>query len=863
MDDGRWQKIKSLFAEAEDLAADDRFSFLASIDDPELRSEVTSLLDAHEQNENLLEINALDLPAKLVEDDQHKGQSVGHYTIIRPIGHGGMGTVYLAERTDGEFKQKVALKLVRQTIADAETEKRFRSEREILASLNHPYIAQLHDGGVSDTGVPYFAMEYIEGKQLLEYARENRLSVKDKLKLILRVCSAVSFAHRNLTVHRDLKPSNILVTADGDPKLLDFGLAKIVDENLIDQEQTATVYRAFTPAYASPEQILGRKVTTSSDVYSLGVVFYELLTGVKPFHFEGKSLEEIIRAIDDGHPPRPSSIDPNSSGLRGDIDNIALKCLQKEPDQRYRSVEEFSGDIERFLDGRPIIARPASLRYRASKFLKRNKIAVASAAIVSITLIAALGVSLWQARIAREERDRAQRRFEDVRKLSNSLLFEITPKIEQLPGTTEAREILVNRASEYLDSLASESQDDIELRRELAAAYEKVGDLQGNPNRPNLGDLSGAIESYDKAYGLRASLPKTNDSTAGLAANRSRAANIRFVQNYVRESLENSEEAIGLYESIVNDPSTPDTIRRAYFETKLDHGQTFANNNQYETAIPIHRKVVADISRLDRSDPETLRIDARARSFLANALSWDGKQEEAELEMASAVKVAESLAAGHPNDTGIQKVLWRVYMLASSIHESIKNDLAYSFAEKAVTAAKHSVAADAADTQAKHNLARSYSRLGNTSILTGRVPKGAAELNESRTLLLSLIEREPKNATYQDDLGSLYTRIGDARKKQKDLNGALSAFDDSATVFERIALADEKNTVAMRDWAQALKNVAEVNATLGRTALAKAAYEKAIGLVEKLKAANALGKWDEKVFAEMSVAYEKLRDPAG
>jgi len=858
MDPESWQKVKELFAAAEDLAAEDRPAFLDTIDDPDLRSELASLLEERELDEDLLESNAIDLAAKLSDDEQHKGQRFGHYTIIRAIGHGGMGVVFLAERTDGEFHQRVALKLVRQTIADPAAEKRFRSEREILASLNHPYIAQLHDGGVSEAGIPYFAMEYVEGMQLLEYARHNRLSVKDKLKLILRVCSAVSFAHRNLTVHRDLKPSNILVTADGDPKLLDFGLAKIVDENLNDQEQTATVYRAFTPGYASPEQILGRKITTSSDVYSLGVVFYELLTGIKPFDLEGKSLEEIVRTINDKRPSRPSSVSPDLSRHSGDLDNIALKCLENEPEQRYRSIEELAGDIERFLDGRPIVARPASFRYRTAKFLKRNKVGVASAAIVVITLIAALAVSLWQAKLAREERDRAERRFEDVRQLSISLLFEITPKIEQLPGTTEAREILVMRASEYLDSLAAESQDDTELRRELAAAYEKVGDLQGFPDKPNLGDLSGAIESYDKAYGLRLSLSSGRESVAELAANRSRAAKVRLVQNYVRESLQNSEEAIARYESIINDPQTEVSTLRSYLEAKLDHGQTYANNNQYETAIPIHRQVVADLSKLDRDDRETLRIEARARSFLANALSWDSQQQEAEIEMAAAVGLAESLAGTYPNDTGIQKVLWRVYMLASSIHEGIKNDISYGFAEKALAAAQLSLAADAADSQAKHNVAKSYSRLGIISILTGRVPKGVNELNESRRLLLILVEREPKNAIYQDDLGSLYTRIGDARKMQNDMSGSLAAFEDSAEIFERIAIVDEKNTVAVRDWAQALKNVGEVNVLLGKTVDARAAYAKAIGLVERLKSVNALGSWDEKFFAEMVVAYHKL-----
>jgi len=431
MNAARFQKVKDIFAEAEEILPDERTAFLRDIcgADEDLFAEVNSLLSAHDEAENLIEKNAFDYNSVTkTKLNNYDGRIFGHYKIIREIGHGGMGAVFLTERNDGEFDQQVALKIVRQTIVSAELERHFRRERQILASLNHPNIAKLLDGGVSENGEPFLAMEYVEGKTLLEFAAE--FTIEEKLKLFLKMCNAVAYAHQNLVVHHDIKPSNIIVTKEGEPKLLDFGLAKIQDESFTN-DSTQTVFRALTPDYASPEQLRGKSVTTVSDVYSLGVFFYELLSGDKPFHFEGKSLEEIIETIthDEAIPPsavtNPKSQIPNPK-LNSDLDNIVLKALQKEPERRYRSVEEFANDIERHLKGLPILARPATLAYRASKFFRRNKIAVSATAFVILALISGLTIALWQANVARTERDRAEKRFNDVRKLSNSLLFEIT-----------------------------------------------------------------------------------------------------------------------------------------------------------------------------------------------------------------------------------------------------------------------------------------------------------------------------------------------------------------------------------------------------------------------------------------------------
>ncbi|HMS09003.1 MAG TPA: serine/threonine-protein kinase, partial [Pyrinomonadaceae bacterium] len=300
MDPEKWSKLKEIFAKAEALEPSKREEFVreAAGGDTELASEVMSLLGSRDETANILEANAFDLSKGVFADQATKaGRTFGSYRIVRELGSGGMGAVFLVERSDGEFKQTAALKLIRNTVADAETERRFRTEREILAGLHHPNIAQLYDGGVSENGEPFFVMEHIDGRPLNDYVRTANSPLNDRLDLFLKICSAVDYAHRNLTVHRDLKPGNILITTDGEPKLLDFGLAKLLDEQGGERDQTATMFRAFTPAYAAPEQILGKRITIASDIYSLGVILYELLTDSKPFVFDGMSLEEIVRTI--------------------------------------------------------------------------------------------------------------------------------------------------------------------------------------------------------------------------------------------------------------------------------------------------------------------------------------------------------------------------------------------------------------------------------------------------------------------------------------------------------------------------------------------------------------------------------------
>ncbi|MEP6902428.1 MAG: protein kinase [Actinomycetota bacterium] len=875
-----FQKIKDIFAAVSEAEPENRPQILREMcgTDSLLLKEVQSLISVHDEAENIIEKNAFNFDSLTNSGGKnYDGKQFGNYKILREIGRGGMGAVFLAERNDGEFHQIVALKIVRQTILDDETERHFRREREILASLNHPNIAQLHDGGVSERGEAFLAMEFVEGATLLEFADAHVLSTRERLQLFLKICAAVSYAHRNLTIHRDLKPSNILVTTGGEPKLLDFGLAKIIDENLSDQNQTATVFRAFTPAYAAPEQILGKNVTTAADVYSLGVVFYELLTGAKPFQFEGKSLEEIIQTITNSEPSAPSAItkfkfqisnaketDLNRQSpianrkLNSDIDNIALKALQKETERRYQSVEEFANDIERHLQGLPILARPATFLYRASKFFRRNKIAVSATVLVILSIITGLIFTLWQANETRKERDRAEKRFNDVRKLSNSLLFEITPRIERLQGSTEARELLVKRALEYLDSLAVESQKDATLQSELASAYEKIGELQGNQGKPNLNDFAGAVDSYEKAQKIRLNLSTSPENQRLLAENFRAISNAHYSQNDVKGSFNDSNEALKIYEKLVAENPQSFDLQIAFIQTQMENGFTYSDNNQYSVAIPIFQKVLDQLSKLDQSNRETKRLAAKAFSLLANALSWDNRQAEAEPEMNKSIEIIEDLLKKYPNDTNVRQTTLQIYFQASGIYEEIKNDIALKFAKKAMETATVAVETDSADLQAKLNLGRAFSRLGVCLVNVKQFSRSIFNLQKAETIFLQLKAQEPKNQVYQRDLAKLYVRFGDAERLNLDFRGALESYQKSADLFESIASTDDKNTLAPRDLAQSLKNVGELSLKLKETEKARRNYQRAFEILNNLKALNALGEADRKMFDDVQSALQKL-----
>ena len=407
----KWKKIDELFYDAVKLKdGSEREELLREKcgGDAELFAEVSSLLDSLDKTEDFLETPATEFGAKLFESEDEKilGSRIGSHKIISEIGRGGMGTVYLGYRDDEEFQQRVALKIVRERMFSPSLIERFKRERQILANLNHPNIARLLDGGTTKDGTPYFVMEYLNGLNVVEYAARKNLSVNERLNLFLKICEAVEHAHAQGIIHCDIKPTNVLVTNFGEPKLLDFGIAKVLQENERETAKTITGFQLFTPEYSSPEQARGEKLSVACDIYSLGVLLYELLTTRQPFDFENRSPLEIVRIVCENEPERPSTaiykqrdtvgeeipFDEGKTAetsrlLRGDLDNIVLKAMRKEPFRRYISVAEFSADIENYLKNLPVKARPNSAIYRAGKFVRRNRAATVLANLLVISIV--------------------------------------------------------------------------------------------------------------------------------------------------------------------------------------------------------------------------------------------------------------------------------------------------------------------------------------------------------------------------------------------------------------------------------------------------------------------------------------------
>lgn len=501
-------RIKDLFNRAMEVPAAERPGWLAreAGDDAALIAEVQSLLKAHDTAGTFLDPLTPDRRvAALQSGDVFAGERLGAYRLVELIGTGGMGDVYKAVRDDDQYRAEVAIKVMRADVRNPLAEQRFRNERQILAQLDHRNIARLFDGGTTARGLPYVVMELVTGLPIDRYADEQGLDVHARVQLFLQVCAAVSFAHQHLVVHRDLKPNNILVTADGSVKLLDFGIAKLLETDPVTGatgEETRTQFRAMTLEYASPEQVSGGLVTTVSDVYSLGVVLYRLITGQSPYRAAGGDAARVAEILGDTTPTRPSAVmTQERRQIDSDLDHILLMALRKEPAKRYGSVEQLANDLRNFLAGLPVQARRGTFAYRAEKFLRRRKVPIAAAFLVLVSLVGGLGFALREARIADEQRAVAQRHFDSVRKLANKL-FDFNDAIQTLPGAIKARSMLLETSREYFDALYAEGGTDPSLKLEVAQAYVRLGQLQGSPYGGTLGDTKAAMASFGKAASL-------------------------------------------------------------------------------------------------------------------------------------------------------------------------------------------------------------------------------------------------------------------------------------------------------------------------------------------------------------------------
>jgi tRNA A-37 threonylcarbamoyl transferase component Bud32/tetratricopeptide (TPR) repeat protein len=583
------QRAEELFLRLVELPADERRAALAAecAGDPQLHDEVASLLasDGGSGDTFIMDPVAQEVAVLAAGlESRWIGRRVGAWKITGILGRGGMGAVYEVERDDGAFRQRAALKIIRADVDSEVGRRRFLDERQILAHLNHPNIARLLDGGESDEGAPFLVMEAIDGLPITQHCEKENLSVEQRLRLFATVCRAVHFAHTQLIVHRDLKPSNILVTGDGVVKLLDFGIAKLIAPGA-PYLPTLVGDIALTPDYASPEQVRAEQVTTATDVYSLGAVLYEVLTSRRAHSFNAYTLPEFTRVICDQPTNAPSvgAAPRVARRLRGDLDNIVLTAMRKEPSRRYASAEQLAEDIERHLDGLPVHARADSWRYRAGKFVRRNRVAVAAATLIIASLVAGIVGTVWQAR-------RAERRFQQVRSLANTFLFKFHDEIRDLPGSTPARELIVKTALEYLDTLSKEAQHDASLQMELGAAYEKVGDVLGNPRNPNLGRTDEALASYEKSLQLRlaASGEAVDEPAEGRAVLQShlKMADILISAGKTDESKEHVDRGLELARAFGEPKDRVDAFMRQG-ELSLRRGDLVSTEKAYREAMAI------------------------------------------------------------------------------------------------------------------------------------------------------------------------------------------------------------------------------------------------------------------------------------
>lgn len=836
-----------------------------------LRSEVESLLDFHDRSDDFIEESAFGIAAEvLIRTDESSiiGRRIDCYRIKQEIGRGGMGAVYLAERDDGAFEQKVALKIVKRGMDTDAILKRFVMERQILADLEHPFIAHLVDGGVTDENLPFLVMEYVDGVRIDDFCQTNKLSVDERLELFCKVCEAVEFAHQNGVVHRDVKPSNILVTENGTPKLLDFGIAKL----LARAGETATQFQIFTPEYASPEQLRGDSITTATDIYGLGVLLYEVLTGETPFRPTTDNPREIERLVCDSEPLRPSAVSLNgrtraglnretadeqhqavdrtlASQLKGDLDNIVLKALEKEPADRYASAAEFADDIRRHRGGLPIAARPASVTYRAAKLFKRNR--ALSYAFGSLLLVATLGVGgvSWQAAAKQNEKSKAERRLGEIRALATTTL-ERQAELAKLSGTMEIRKKLIEDAIGQLDSLSAESGADGSLQAEIAAAYVQIGDIQGQPFAANLGDSEAAQQSYEKARSRLEDLRNAGKGNTEIDKSLSLAleglGNIELRKARPQHAIENHQRALELRKSLLaNDPG--DVLLRSltansYLNLADGHAvlanikqddQTFDQDNSWNERIDAQQQALQIYEQLKIENPDDIKVNfglAKSIQRIGYSYQRKGQMENEELPGSGAESLKHTLAY-YDRTTAIHNKILSLdpsnakalrnradqFLMRGEAYVFLKQDTAaLASYQRSIEMFSELSLREPANTELKRDLVNAYEYKARQLVKVGRDREAIEKYRSAFDLQRKIVDADPEVTIEEAYLANNGTRQAELYQKTNDWHSVADVYQ--AILPASVAFADssqatprfKENVVGyMHEIAKAYRNAAK------------------------------------------------------
>jgi len=837
----RWNQIEGLFLQAIELPPQEREQFLGEVcqGDETLRQELNSLLACDVPETPL--VNGSFLPPGDVLTDvaspattEMAGRRIGPYRLLGLLGRGGMGSVHLAVRDDDHYRKEVAIKLLKRGMDTDFMLNRFRQERQILANLEHPFIARLLDGGATDDGLPYFVMEYVDGSPITTYCAEQNLDLVERLRLFRLVCEAVQYAHQHLVIHRDLKPGNILITKERIPKLLDFGIAKLMDPERGVELPTLTGVgqRMLTPDYASPEQFLGQTISTSSDIYSLGAVLYELLTGQRPHRFEVESLAAMEKAICEVEPEKPStavvrgSQDPprlrhqRRRQLSGDLDNIILTALRKEPQRRYSSAAELSEDLHRHMEGLPVTARDDRFTYRMGKFIRRHKLGVIAVLLVITSLAAGIVATTYQAR-------RAERRFQHARQLAKAVLADVKGPMWQVPGSTALRASMLQTVVRYLDGLAEDSGGDPAFDLEIATAYREVAYLEGSPYQQNLGQTVAALEHYQKAITIYARVYTRFADRAEIkvhALGGLIGANIEVGHIETRTGKRGAAQArLKRMAALAADATArdsgallPGTWVYLYFRlggTEMDAGAP-------EQALVHYRKaldVCIGWAATDRgaNARSTLR---GAYTNVANAQLKAGDLYGARENYQTALKVVEE-ALRQPDATVYER------STLSASHQNLGDLLAhpndFNFADRhgavshyrlAVKIVEDLAAADLRDVYARVELAKVYRNFG--AILLEERPAESLKLYQEATAISEKLSvGDPSNTKYRDDFAFGQIGIGESLHK---LGKNREALQELTTALETM-----KSLVGAEHDALSLANaVARIHRDIGSVLLA-------------------------------------------
>ena len=767
----QWSEVDGILKSALELPESEQDGWIARECDgrPELKIEVESLLRAHRAAETFLEPHTY----------THEGQRIGPYLLVEEIGAGGMGAVYRARREDENFQQEVAVKLMRASLEiRPEAVRRFLEERQILAGLAHPNIARLLDGGYTSEGAPYIVMEYVAGTPITDYCARNELDLKARLGQFLQLAAGVEFAHQRLVIHRDIKPANVLVNGEGVPKLLDFGIAKLLDPESAGGE---TTIRQLTPDYASPEQVRGKAMSTASDVYSLGVLLYELVAGRRPYKLADTPLDQAIEMICVKDPAPPSTISPE---VPEDLDAIVMKALRKEPESRYASVREFAEDIERYLGFRPVLARQGTFRYVARKFVRRHRAGVAAAAAAWMVLAVSAALVIRESQVARFERDRAQRRFDEVRHLAHSVIFDLQGKIAALPGSTPVRKELIASVIGYVDGLAKEAAGDPGLQQELAEAYMQIGQIQGGGNE-NLGDRQGALASFQRAEQIARELVAAKPTFSA------------------RSLLVGTLRDIGGVYFQTNDRARAEAYRKEALAMARDLQKQYPGNED--------AKILLANSLFDMAD---LTGDSQSLGYRLEALPID-----------------EELLRAKPTDPSRQRNAALVQKYIANHWVGVDPNRALPYLQRALALDEARLASDPGNQGAKLDLSFDYSQFGTYYQAKHDLPNAIEYQRKTLAIRRDLAASDPQDVWKQDRLAYVLTGISDNLIEIHDYRAALANLDESRRILERLGISDKGKT---SEYAGTLYSIGDANRGLGKEQAACEQYSKARDLYRKL-----------------------------